>query len=92
MKKQRQRQRRQPLKRKLTHCLKQQQQLTFTREVGTEPLRRGVVEEALGVREADGEVAWVARVLQHSLQRELSSVCWAVVRPVLDTWRVGTVN
>ena len=47
------------------------QVLTFTGEVGTEPLRGGVVEEALGVSKAHRQVARVAGELENSLQWEL---------------------
>ena len=42
--------------------------------------------------EADREVSRVAGVLEDSLQGELGSVSRAIVRAVLDTWRVGAVH
>ena len=68
------------------------EKLTLAGEVRPEPLGRGVVEETLGVGEADREVSRVASVLEDSLQRELGRVSRAVVGAVLDTWRVGAVH
>ena len=66
--------------------------LTFAGKVGAEPLGRGVVEETLGVSEAHREVARVAGVLQHGLQRELLSLTRTIVGPVLYSGGRGTVH
>jgi len=68
------------------------ERLTFAGEVRSEPLGRGVVEETLGVSEANGEVAGVAGVLQHGLQGELLSLARTIVGSVLYSGGRGTVH
>ena len=68
------------------------EKLTLAGEVRPKPLRRGVVEETLGVGEAYSEVSGVTSVLENCLQRELGSISWAIVRTMLDTWRMGAVH
>ena len=53
--------------------------LTFTGEVGSEPLSSCVVEEALGVSKAHSQVARVTRELEHRLQGELRHVRGTIV-------------
>ena len=65
---------------------------TFTRDVGSKPLSRIVVEEAFGMGKTDRDVAGIASVLEHGLQGEGGGFGGPVMRGMLDDGWVQAID